>query len=92
MRKQKYTPEEAILKMREIDLMVTQGRTLTEACKQVTVSKDTYGKWKREYSGMQIDQAKRLRELEKENSRLKKVVADLALDNAILKEVNMGNF
>lgn len=92
MRKPRYTPEEAILKMREVDLMISQGKTLTDACKQIPVSKDTYSKWKREYGGMHIDHAKRLKELERENMRLKKVVADLALDNAILKEVNQGNF
>jgi hypothetical protein len=65
---------------------------MLEACRTATVSKDTYCKWRKEFGGMQVDQAKRLKELEKENSRLKKVVADLALDNAILKEVNQGNF
>lgn len=92
MRKPRYTPEESILKMREIDLMITQGKTVTDACRSVQVSKDTYSRWRKEFGGMQIDQAKRLKELEKENARLKKVVADLALDNAILKEVNQGNF
>lgn len=92
MRKPRYTPEEAILKMREVDLLISQGKTMTEACKLGQVSKDTYAKWRKEFGGMQIDQAKRLKELERENARLKKVVADLALDNAILKEVNQGNF
>lgn len=92
MRKPRYTPEESILKMREIDLLITQGKTVTDACRSVQVSKDTYSRWRKEFGGMQIDQAKRLKELEKENARLKKVVADLALDNAILKEVNQGNF
>lgn len=92
MRKPRYTPEEAILKMREVDLLISQGKTITDACRQLTISKDTYGKWKREFSGMQIDQAKRYKTLEQENARLKKLVADLALDNAILKEVTKGNF
>ncbi len=78
--------------MREVDLMVSQGKSLTDACRQIQTSKDTYAKWKREYGGMQIDQAKRLRELEKENVRLKKAVAELVLDNSILKEVAQGNF
>lgn len=92
MRKPRYTPEEAILKMREVDLLVSQGKNLTEACRQAQTSKDTFAKWKREYGGMQIDHAKRLRELERENARLKKVVSELVLDNSILKEVNQGNF
>ena len=92
MRKPRYTPEEAILKMREIDLLISQGKNILDACRSIPVSKDTYAKWKKEYGGMQVDQAKRLKELEKENARLKKVVADLILDNTILKEVNQGNF
>lgn len=92
MRKPRYKPEEAILKMREIDLLISQGKTVADACRLVTVSKDTYSRWRKEYGGMQIDQAKKLKELERENARLKKVVADLALDNAILKEVNQGNY
>ena len=92
MRKPRYTTEEAILKMREIDLLISQGKTMTDSCRQAQVSKDTYCKWRREFGGMQIDQAKRLKDLEKENARLKKVVADLALDCAMLKEVNAGNF
>lgn len=92
MKKPRYTPEESILKMREIDLMITQGKTVADACRSAQVSKDTYSRWRKEFGGMQMDQAKRLKELEKENARLKKVVADLALDNAILKEVNQGNF
>jgi putative transposase len=87
-----YTAEESVLKMREIDVLIGQGKTSAEACKQVQVSKDTYYRWRKEYGGMQIDQVKKLKELEKENARLKKIVADLTIDNSILKEVSKGNF
>jgi len=87
-----YTPEQAVIKMREIDVLVAQGKSAPEACKLSQVSKDTYYRWRKEFGGMQIDQVKRLKDLERENARLKKVVADLALDNSILKEVSRGNF
>lgn len=87
-----YTAEQSVIKMREIDVLVAQGRPVLEACKQAHVSKDTYYRWKKEFGSMQIDQVKKLKDLEKENARLKKVVAELALDNSILKEVAQGNF
>ena len=87
-----YTAEQSVIKMREIDVLIGQGKSAAEACKQASVSKDTYYRWRKEYGGMQVDQIKKLKDLEKENSRLKKLVADLALDNSILKEVAKGNF
>jgi putative transposase len=87
-----YTPEEAVLKMRQIDVLIGQGKGTLDACKQAMVSKDTYYRWRKEFGGMQIDQVKKLKELEKENARLKRLVADQALDNLILKEVAKGNF
>ena len=69
-----------------------QDSNISQACKKIGVSEQTYYRWRREYGGMQVEQAKRLKNLEKENSRLKKLVADLSLDNSILKEVNKGNF
>lgn len=87
-----YTPEQSVMKMREIDVLIAQGKGTMEACKQAQVSKDTYYRWRKEFGGMQIDQVKKLKELEKENARLKKLVADMALDNSILKEVAKGNF
>lgn len=88
----RYTPETAVLKMREVDVILSQGKSMKEACRQVGVSADTYCRWRREFGGMQVDQAKRLKDLEKENARLKRLVANLNLDNLILKEVNEGNF
>ena len=92
MARMNYTSEQAVLKMREIDVLIAQGKSAPEACKQAQVSKDTYYRWRKEFGGMQIDQVKKLKELEKENARLKKLVADQALDISILKEVSKGNF
>ena len=87
-----YTSEQAIMKLREYEVHVSQGKTQVEACKQIQVSKETIARWRREFGGMQVDQAKKLKDLERENDRLKKLVANLSLDNAILKEVSRGNF
>ena len=87
-----YTAEQIINKLREVEFLVSQGSTSGMASKKIGVTEQTYYRWRKEYGGMRIEQAKRLKELEKENSRLKKLVADLSLDNAILKEVSRGNF
>jgi len=87
-----YTAEQIINKLREVELLVSQGSTIGVASKKIGVTEQTYYRWRKEYGGMRIEQAKRLKELEKENIRLKKLVADLSLDNAILKEVTRGNF
>ena len=92
MGKKRYTSEEIINKLREVEVMVSKGATIGEASKKIGVTEQTYYRWRKDYGGMRVDQAKRLKELEKENSRLKKLVADLSLDNAILKEVSRGNF
>ncbi len=86
-----YTPEQIINKLREAEVLLSQGITLAIVWKKIGVSNCTYYRWRKEYGGMRIEQAKRLKELEQENSRLKRVVADLALDNAILKEAARGN-
>ena len=72
--------------------MLSNGSTIGEACRKIGVTEQTYYRWRKQYGGMKVEQAKRLKELEKENTRLKKLVADLSLDNAILKEVSKGNF
>ena len=87
-----YTAEQIINKLREVELLVNQGSTIGMASKKIGVTEQTYYRWRKEYGGMRIEQAKRLKELEKENNQLKKLVADLSLDNAILKEVTRGNF
>ncbi len=92
MVKKGYTPEQIINKLREAEVLLSQGATLSIILKKIGVSDVTYYRWRKEYGGMRVDQAKRLRDLEQENSRLKKLVADLSLDNAILKEASRGNF
>jgi putative transposase len=90
MPKQRYTTEEIIHKLREMDVLLGQGKTIAEATKQVGVTDKTYFRWRKTHGGMRIDQAKRLRELEAENGRLKRAVADLTVDKIILKEVAEG--
>jgi len=87
-----YTPEQIINRLREAEILLSQGAAIGEASKRIGVTQQTYYRWRREYGGLRVDQARRLRELEKENSRLKKLVADLSLDNAILEEAARGNF
>jgi len=83
--------EKAIRILREVEVLQSQGMTIGESCRKVNVSEHTYYRWKKEYGRLHVDQAKRLKELERENGRLKKLVADLSLDNAILKEAASGN-
>jgi putative transposase len=92
MAKNGYTPEQIINKLREAEILLSQGITLSAILKKIGISDVTYYRWRKEYGGMRVDQAKRLKDLEQENSRLKKLVADLSLDNAILKEASRGNF
>ena len=82
-----YSPEKIITKLREAEVLLSQGKTVAQTCKAIEVSEQTYYRWRKEYGGMTVNQAKQLKEMEKENARLKKLVADLSLDNAILKEV-----
>jgi len=91
MPKKTYTPEQIINKLREAEILLSQGATLAVIWKKLGVSDCTYYRWRKEYGGMRVEQARRLKELEKENSRLKRLVADLSLDNAILKEAAWGN-
>ena len=91
MPKKGYTPEQIISKLREAEILLSEGTSIAVMTKRIGVSDVTYYRWRKEYGGMRIDQARRLKELEQENNRLKKVVADFALDNAILKEAVRGN-
>jgi len=92
MAKKTYTPEQIINKLREAEIHLSQGSSIGEASRKIGVTEQTYYRWRKEYGGMRVEQAKRLKELEKENARLKKLVADLSLDNSILKEAARGNF
>ena len=91
MVKKAHSPEQIIHKLRQAEVHLSQGSNIGEASRKIGVTEQTYYRWRKEYGGMRTEQAKRLRELEKENSRLKKLVADLSLDNSILKEAARGN-
>ena len=92
MAKKSHSPEQIINRLREAEILLNQGANVGEASRKIGVTEQTYYRWRKEYGGMRIEQAKRLKDLEKENARLKKLVADISLDNAILKEVAEGNF
>ncbi len=92
MVKKSHSPEQIINKLREAEILLNQGANVGEASRKIGVTEQTYYRWRKEYGGMRIEQAKRLKAIEKENARLKKLVADISLDNAILKEVAEGNF
>lgn len=88
--KKQHTSEAIIRKLRQAEVMIHEGKVISEVCRSLEISDATYYKWRKEYGGMQISQAKRLKELEKENNRLKKAVADLTVDKLILQEVVQG--
>ncbi len=92
MPRKQHTPEQIITKLREVEVELSKGSTTALVCKKIGVTEQTYYRWRKQYGGLRLDQAKRLKQLERENARLKKVVANLALDNAILKEASEGNF
>ena len=91
MGRKRYTPEQIIGKLREAEVLLGKGQTVGQACRKLGVTDQTYYRWRKEYGGMRVEQARRLKDLEKENGRLKKLVAALSLDNQILKEAAEGN-
>lgn len=92
MPRKRFTPEQIINKLREAEVALSQGKTMVQICKKLEVTEQTYYRWRKEYGGMKVNQAKHMKDLESENAGLKKLVADLSLDNAILKEAAKGNF
>jgi transposase-like protein len=92
MKRKRHSAEQIISKLREAEVLLQQGQVVPQVCRQLGVTAQTYYRWRKEYGGMRMDQAKRLKDLEKENARLKKIVADQALDMAILKDVASGKF
>lgn len=92
MARKRYSAEEIIRHLRTIEVDTGKGVTLEASCRKIGISEVTYHRWKREYGGLRVDQAKLLKEVQAENAKLKKLVADLSLDNSILKEVAKGNF
>ena len=92
MFKNRISVEQIIMKLREVEVLSSQGQSISLACRSIGVSEQTFYRWRKEYGGLKVDHAKKFKELEKENGRLKKLVADLSLDNAILREVSSGKF
>ena len=92
MPRKRFSVEQIINHLREADVLLAQGRTIGEVCRQIGVSEQTYYRWRKEYGGLKVDQAKRLKDLEAENARLRRAVADLTLDKLILKEASEGNW
>ena len=92
MPKKIHKPEEVVAKLRQVDVLVSQGQTTADAIRSIGVTEVTYYRWRKEFGGLKADQVKRLKELETENTRLRKAVADLTLDKLILKEAASGNF
>ena len=92
MSRKRYTAEQIVAKLREAEVLLGKGQSVGEVCRQLEITDVTYYRWRSEYGGLRVDQAKRLKEIEIENTRLRKVVADLTIDNAILKEASRGNF
>ena len=92
MARKRYTTEQIIGHLRQAEILISEGKTIIEAARHLGVSEQTYYRWRKEYGGMEVDQARRLKELDLENQRLKRLVADQALDLSILKETARGNF
>jgi transposase-like protein len=92
MSRKRFRSEQIITMLREAEVLLNQGSSVCEVSRKLGIAEQTYYRWRKEYGGMRVDQARRLKDLEKENTRLKRLVADLSLDNAILKEANRGNF
>ncbi len=92
MKRKFHTPEQIVKKLREADAAVASGSTIEQVCKQLGISDATYYNWRKQYGQMKLDQVKQFKALQKENTRLKKLVADQALDNAVLKEALSGNY
>lgn len=91
-RGKKHSAEQVVNLLRQIEVGVANGKTMVQACKEASITEQTYYRWRKEYGGLQVDQAKRLKELEAENAKLKRLVANLSLDNLVLKDFASGNF
>jgi transposase-like protein len=92
MPRKRHTPEEIVAKLRQVDVLVSQGRSVADAVRSIGVTEVTYCRWRQEFGGLKTEQIRRLKELEAENARLRRAVADLTLDKLILKEAASGNY
>jgi putative transposase len=88
----RYKPEQIVNLLRQIEVEIANGKTTPQACRETAITVQTYYRWRKEYGGLKLDQAKRLKDLEKENHRLKRLVAELALEKQVLRDVAQGNF
>lgn len=91
MPKKRYTPEQIVGKLRQIEVLISQGKTVPVACREAGIVDQTFYRWRKEYGGLQMEQARRLKQLEKENARLRRAVADLTVEKQILKDIAQGN-
>jgi putative transposase len=92
MAKRTFTPEQIVGTLRQIEVLVSQGKTVPQACKEVGIAEQTYYRWRKEYGGLKLEQARKLKQLQKENSQLRRAVADLTVEKQILKDIAQGNF
>jgi putative transposase len=91
MPKKRFSTEQIVILLRQIEVLISQGKSAPIACREAGISQQSYYRWRKEYGGLEIDQARRLKDLEKENARLKRLVADLSLDKQVLKDIAWGN-
>jgi putative transposase len=91
MPRRTFTPEQIVAKLRQIEVLMAAGKAAALACKEADISEQTYYRWRKEYGGLELDQAKRMKDLERENARLKRLVADLSLEKQVLKDIASGN-
>jgi putative transposase len=92
MARKRHTPEQVVNLLRQVEVAIANGKTTVLACKEASITEQTYYRWRKEYGGLQVDQAKRLKELEQENAKLKRLVANLSLEKLVLKDIAEGNF
>jgi transposase-like protein len=92
MARKRHSAEQVVNLLRQIEVSVANGKTTTQSCKEAEITEQTYYRWRKEYGGLQVDQARRLKDLEQENAKLKRLVADLSLDKLVLKDLASGNF
>jgi putative transposase len=91
MSKKRFSAEQIVILLRQIEVLISQGKSAPIACRDAGISQQSYYRWRKEYGGLELDQARRLKDLEKENARLKRLVADLSLDKQVLKDIASGN-
>jgi len=91
-RRKKHTPEQVVNLLRQIEVAAANGKTTSQACKEAEITEQTHYRWRKEYGGLQVDQARRLKELESENAKLKRLMSELSLEKLVLKDISSGNF